>query len=229
MLQRAVARSGTAPLAEEGGIPWLLLLTPEVITALLIAVGILLLVALVVALVIYRSLRRSGRWDRAVLLMRSRYEDGPRAELAQLRLRLLEALAGGRRAVELDAAGGGLGGELAGLQRRLQRLAVPLDGQLQLLQSEPEEASLRRRLAPARARVREFERVARSLRETASLQLEGEVAGELPELGAAADRELTALRSGVEALEKLTAGASELPPPAATNERTPSQKKENAR
>lgn len=123
-----VARSGAAPLTEGGEIPWFLLLTPEVIKALLIAVGILLLVALVVALVIYRSLRRSGRWDRAVLLMRSRYDDGPRAELARLRLRLLEALAGGRRAVEINAAGGNFSGELAGLQRRLQRLAVPHQG-----------------------------------------------------------------------------------------------------
>jgi len=143
-----------------------------------------------------------------------------------LRLRLLEALASGQRAVELNAAGGSLSGDLAGLQRRLQRLAVPLNGQLQLLQSEPDEASFRRMLAPARARVREFERVARSLRETASLQLEAEMAGELPELGTAADRELTALRAGVDALEKLTAGASELRPPTA-NGRTPSQK-ENA-
>ncbi|HZP97189.1 MAG TPA: hypothetical protein VFC31_12795 [Candidatus Limnocylindria bacterium] len=214
----AAAASGAAPQADVE-IPWYLFLTPEVITALLIAFGIIIVVAAIVAFVLYRSLRRSGRWDRAILLLRSRYDEGPRAELSDLRLRLMDALAGARRAVELSAAAS-RSGELATLQRRLQRLAVPLDGQLQLLQGEPDEVALRRTLAPARSRVREFERVARSLRETASVQLEAEMTGELPALGAAAERELAALQAGVEALEELTA-TGDLRPTSGRAERRP--------
>lgn len=82
-------------------------------------------------------------------------------------------------------------------------------------------------LAPARARVGEFERVARSLRESAALQFEGEMAGELPEFGAAAERELTALRGGVDTLEKLTAGANTFSARRG-GERDPRSRKEDA-
>lgn len=215
------------PVAEDE-IPWFLLLTPEVISAVLTALGILILVALVGVLVLYGSLRRSGRWDRALLVLRSRYDDGPRGEVAQLRLRLLDALASTRRAVGLDAADGIPSGELAGSQRRLERLAVPLDGQLRLLRSETDEMTLRRMLGPARERVREFEDVARRLRETASVQLSSEITGELPEIGAAAERELTALRAGIDALDRLRAGAEDIPSVRSRSEGEPRSRKERA-
>jgi len=56
----AVAGSAAAPLTDEGGIPWFLLLTPEVIKALLIAVGVVFVVALVAAALALRR-RAAGR------------------------------------------------------------------------------------------------------------------------------------------------------------------------
>lgn len=97
------ARSGAA-LSREVEIPWYLFLTPEVITALLVALGVLFLVGAFVASVVYLKLRRGGRWDRAILLWRSRNEEGSRAELADLRLHLSDALAGARSSSMLRTA-----------------------------------------------------------------------------------------------------------------------------
>lgn len=175
------------------------------------ALGRLLLVLVVivgiVGLVFYRRARRDGRWSPLVLALKlETTPPGPRREVLKLRLRLQRALFRARRAVATSAREGRPVGDLAGLLERAERAAAIIDQDLRILGPDDDRATLRERLGVARSRIDEFEQVTSRLAETASLALGGEVDGSLAELRSDADRELVALRAGVDSLDRIGAG-----------------------
>lgn len=190
-----------------GGLWWLTLLTPDLVIAVLGALLVVLVIAAIVGLLLYRRARRDGRWSPLVLALKlETTPPGPRREILKLRLRLQRALYRARRAVATSAREGRPVGDLAGLLERAERAAAIIDQDLQILGPDDDRVTVRDRLGVARSRVDEFEQVTSRLAETASLVLGGEVDGSLAELRSDADRELVALRAGVDSLDRIGAG-----------------------
>lgn len=189
------------------GLWWLTFLTPDLIFAILGALLVIIVVAAIVGLVLYRRARRDGRWSPLILALRlDTTPPGPRREVLKLRLRLQRALFRARRAVARSAREGRPVGDLAGLLERAERAALTIDQDLQILGPDDDRHTVRERLGVARSRIDEFEQVTSRLAETASLALGGEVDGTLSELRSDADRELLALRAGVESLDRIGTG-----------------------
>ena len=195
-----------AEIEGPGGLWWLTLLTPDLVIAVLGALLVVVLIVAIVGLILYRRARRDGRWSPLVLGLRlETTPPGPRREVLKLRLRLQRALYRARRAVATSAKEGRPVGDLAGLLERAERAAAIIDQDLRILGPDDDRVTLRERLGVARSRVDEFEQVTSRLAETASLALGGEVDGTLDELRSDADRELVALRAGVESLDRVGA------------------------
>lgn len=209
-----------AEIEGPGGLWWLALLTPDLVIAVLGALLVVLVIAAIVGLLLYRRARRDGRWSPLVLALRlETTPPGPRREILKLRLRLQRALYRARRAVATSAREGRPVGDLAGLLERAERAAAIIDQDLRILGPDDDRVTLRDRLGVARSRVEEFEQVTSRLAETASLALGGEVDGSLAELRSDADRELVALRAGVDSLDRIGTGdATRLPPEQASPE-----------
>ena len=196
-----------AEIEGPGGLWWLSLLSPDLVIALVGALLVIVLLAAIVGLVLYRRARRDGRWSPLVLALRlEATPPGPRREVLKLRLRLQRALFRARRAVATSAREGRPVGDLAGLLERAERAAAIIDQDLRILGPDDDRLTLRERLGVARSRVDEFEQVTSRLAETASLALGGEVDSSLAELRSDADRELVALRAGVDSLDRIGAG-----------------------
>lgn len=189
------------------GLWWLTLLTPDLVFAILGALLVIILIAAIVGLVLYRRARRDGRWSPLMLAVRlETTPPGPRREILKLRLRLQRALYRARRAVARSAKEGRPVGDLAGLLERAERAAAVIDEDLQILGPDDDRRTIRERLGVARSRIEEFEQVTSRLAETASLAVGGEVDGTLSDLRTDADRELVALRAGVESLDRIGSG-----------------------
>lgn len=196
-----------AEIEGSDGLWWLSLLSPELVLAVLGALLVVLVIAAIVGLLLYRRARRDGRWSPLVLALKlETTPPGPRREILKLRLRLQRALYRARRAVATSAREGRPVGDLAGLLERAERAAAIIDQDLRILGPDDGRLTLRERLGVARSRVDEFEQVTSRLAETASLALGGEVDGSLAELRSDADRELVALRAGVDSLDRIGAG-----------------------
>ena len=119
-------------------------------------------------------------------------------------------------AVTVVQRASGVVGDLPQLARRLVRVAATLDAELELLGGEPDPRELARMLPPARARVDDVARVARSIRRAAAAGLDAGRAGELRQLNADVDQEIAALASGIETLLELASGRDGGAPAAAT-------------
>ena len=196
-----------AEIEGPAGLWWLTLLSPELVIAVVGGLLVVLLLTAIVGLVFYRRERRDGRWSPLILAAQlEATPPGPRREVLKLRLRLQRALYRARRAVATSAQEGRPVGDLAGLLERAERAAAIIDQDLRILGPDDDRVTLRERLGVARSRVDEFEQVTSRLAETASLALGGEVDGTLDELRSDADRELVALRAGVESLDRIGAG-----------------------
>jgi len=196
-----------AEIEGPGGLWWLTLLTPDLVIAVLGALLVIFVIAAIVGLLLYRRARRDGRWSPLVLgLKLETTPPGPRREILRLRLRLQLALYRARRAVATSAREGRPVGDLAGLLERAERAAAIIDQDLRILGPDDDRVTLRDRLGVARSRVDEFEQVTSRLAETASLALGGEVDSSLAELRSDADRELVALRAGVDSLDRIGTG-----------------------
>lgn len=197
-------------------LPWwlfLLSLSPDLILSVLIGLLALLVVGAVAGYIVYRRLRRHPAWSRGWLLLRARYEGpGPWRDVDLLRVRVADAIDAARRGLELPRSERPIG-ELGSLYARAERTAQQLDAQLRMMSSESDGRVLRGLLATARTRVEELEGIARRLRDAAALQVESPMSDELATLGSDADRELQALRSGVEELRRLGASESGLTSP----------------
>jgi hypothetical protein len=177
---------------------------------LLIASALLALVtalAGVAAWQVWRLLRRRLRLEQRVRTVKVWVTPpGGRREVAALRRELAEAVGATPRAVAVVQRASGVVGDLPQLARRLRRVAATLDAELVLLGGEPDPRELARMLPPARARVGDVARVARSIRRAAAAGLDAGRAGELRQLNADVDQEIAALASGIETLLELASG-----------------------
>jgi hypothetical protein len=177
---------------------------------LLIASALLALVtalAGVAAWQVWRLLRRRLRLEQRMRTVKVWITPpGGRREVAALRRELAEAVGATPRAVAVVQRASGVVGDLPQLARRLRGVAATLDAELELLGGEPDPRELARMLPPARARVGDVARVARSIRRAAAAGLDAGRAGELRQLNADVDQEIAALASGIETLLDLASG-----------------------
>jgi hypothetical protein len=161
-------------------------------------------IALVVAIRrFYRKVRRSLALNSAGLRVRAGLSSGPRRDVLKLRLRLKETLDSGQAAVDLAARGGVPSGDLGRLFGRLRSEGVALEFQLRLLESENDLAVLAEALPAARHRVDEVAHLVRRLRSVVGSGLGDLSDGSLTTLRSEVDREVTAVRAGVQELQKL--------------------------
>lgn len=192
-----------ADMEGPSGLWWLTFLTPDLVLLTIGALAVVLLAAVVVGVVAYRRLRRDSRVLPLLLLWRlETAPPGPRRDALRLRLRLQRALLRSRRAVAASTGGGRVAGDLAGLLERTERAAAAIDRDLAV--GPPDERGLRREwFDRASDRVDDLEAIAGRLAETASTSLDAEADMGLDDLRTDADRELAALKAGVEALDGL--------------------------
>jgi hypothetical protein len=156
---------------------------------------------------IWRLLRRRLRIEQRLRTVKVWVTPpGGRREVAALRRELAKSVSATPRAVTVVQRAAGVVGDLPQLARRLVRVAATLDAELELLGGEPDPRELARMLPPARARVDDVARVARSIRRAAAAGLDAGRAGELRQLNADVDQEIAALASGIETLLELASG-----------------------
>jgi hypothetical protein len=166
---------------------------------------------------IWRLLRRRLRIEQRLRTVKVWVTPpGGRREVAALRRELAKSVSATPRAVTVVQRAAGVVGDLPQLARRLVRVAATLDAELELLGGEPDPRELARMLPPARARVDDVARVARSIRRAAAAGLDAGRAGELRQLNADVDQEIAALASGIETLLELASGRDGGAPGAAT-------------
>jgi hypothetical protein len=166
---------------------------------------------------IWRLLRRRLRIEQRLRTVKVWVTPpGGRREVAALRRELAKAVSATPRAVTVVQRAAGVVGDLPQLARRLVRVAATLDAELELLGGEPDPRELARMLPPARARVDDVARVARSIRRAAAAGLDAGRAGELRQLNTDVDQEIAALASGIETLLELASGRDGGAPGAAT-------------
>jgi hypothetical protein len=166
---------------------------------------------------IWRLLRRRLRIEQRLRTVKVWVTPpGGRREVAALRRELAKAVSATPRAVTVVQRAAGVVGDLPQLARRLVRVAATLDAELELLGGEPDPRELARMLHPARARVDDVARVARSIRRAAAAGLDAGRAGELRQLNADVEQEIAALASGIETLLELASGRDGGAPAAAT-------------
>jgi len=175
----------------------------------LLGMGVLLFVLIPTVMFLlarsaYRRVRRDPRVSRTTLLIQEKTSPpGPRRSLMQLRVRLNDTVTSARVAVGVLQTHGSVQGELASLVRRIDRVAVPLDAQLRLMQSEPDMRLLYEMLQPARARVEEIEAIVHQIRSAAYATLSGDMEGTVAQITADAAREMAALQAGMSTLYAL--------------------------
>ncbi len=185
--------------------------TAEIVTVIMALLGMMALlfgvipaILFLVARSAYRRIRRDPRVSRTALLIQEKTSpSGPRRSLAHLRVRLGDAVTSARTAVAVIQMHGSVQGELASLVRRIDRVAVPLDAQLRLMQSEPDMRFLYEMLQPARARVEEIEAIVRHIRSAAYATLGGDMEGTVAQITADVTREVAALQAGMSTLHAL--------------------------
>ncbi|GAA1056289.1 hypothetical protein GCM10017608_27870 [Agromyces luteolus] len=177
----------------------------------LAALGIIVLlgIASFVALVlivrhVYRRIRYSRRVDGALMRGRAKVSRGPQRTILDLRVRLDDALASGQAAVDLAAKGPGPRGEFPGIFRRICEEGASLDAQLRLMESEIDRGVLTAELPAAEERVGQVEALVRRIRSAVASALAGASDDGLTGLRADVDREVAALRAGVEELHALS-------------------------
>ncbi|WP_395244237.1 hypothetical protein ACGGZK_00080 [Agromyces sp. MMS24-K17] len=180
------------------------------VEAVLVGLGVLLLCSaaawIAFALVVrsvYRRVRRSRAVGGAALRTRARVAHGPQRTVLGLRVRLDDAVRSGQAAVDLAGSGSGPRGELPRLYRRMAEEAATLDLQLRLMESETDASVLAAELPAGRRRVEQVEGLVRRVRSAVASGLSGTTDDALAVLDADVEREVAALRAGIEELRAL--------------------------
>lgn len=151
-----------------GGIDWVSLLTPTTLAVLGGLLLILLTLLSVAAYLVYRKVRRSPLLrDRALALRAQVLPEGGARTVAELRVRLRQAMSGAEAAVGRASAQGRDAGSLPQLVTRLRWLVDELDVDLTLLSREHDGQRLRAVLPGARQRVEAVEAAAARVRTAA--------------------------------------------------------------
>ncbi len=188
----------------DGGGWWLLLNHPGALAALAVAVLVLVLIAAITGWVIVRRLRRSGVFGRGLLQLRAQgLPAGPGRELAALRLSLEQATDYTAKSVALAQQAGRPVGDLPALTRRLLGVRSALDGELALLEREPDPARLRTVLPAARARTEEVTAAATRIRNALGQVEAADTGADMDALTADVSTEVNALQAGVASLRGL--------------------------
>jgi hypothetical protein len=151
----------------------------------------------------YRRIRRSPALRGAVLRTRAGLSRGPQRKVLELRLQLKDTLKSGEAAVEIASRSGWPKGELPRLFRRIQTEGIALDSQLRLMESETESAVLTEELPLARQRVDQVTGLVRRLRSAVVSGLTGPTDATLASLRSDVDREVAALRAGMQELQAI--------------------------
>ncbi len=187
----------------------------DIITVIVSLLGMMAVVFVLIPMIlfllaraVYRRVRRDPRVSRTTLLIQEKTSlPGPRRSLMQLRVRLADTVTSARAAVGVIQTHGSVQGELASLVRRIDRVAVPLDAQLRLMQSEPDLRLLYEMLQPARTRVEEIEGIVHHIRSAAYATLGGDMEGTVAQITADVEREVAALQTGMSTLHALAMDA----------------------
>ena len=174
-----------------------------VLVSLLTMVAVSITVVVLVVRAVVKRIRHSRALAAATLRTRARFSPGPNGKVLRLRVRLDEALASGRAAVDLAARGDGPRGELPELFRRIEHEGAALDLQLRLMESEIDSAVLSAELSAAGHRVDRVAALVGRLRSAVAAGLAGVTDDTLTTLHSDVDREVAALRAGVEELRTL--------------------------
>ena len=174
-----------------------------VLVSLLTMVAVSITVVVLVVRAVVKRIRHSRALAAATLRTRARFSPGPNGKVLRLRVRLDEALASGRAAVDLAARGDGPRGELPELFRRIEHEGAALDLQLRLMESEIDSAVLSAELSAAGHRVDRVAALVGRLRSAVAAGLAGGTDDTLTTLHSDVDREGAALRAGVEELRTL--------------------------
>ena len=174
-----------------------------VLVSLLTMVAVSNTVVVLVVRAVVKRIRHSRALAAATLRTRARFSPGPNGKVLRLRVRLDEALASGRAAVDLAARGDGPRGELPELFRRIEHEGSALDLQLRLMESEIDSAVLSAELSAAGHRVEQVAALVGRLRSAVAAGLAGVTDDTLTTLHSDVDREVAALRAGVEELRTL--------------------------
>ena len=169
----------------------------------LVSLATIILAAIVAFTVIVRVLYKRVLRSRAVLRARARFSWGPQHEVLKLRLRLKETLDSGQAAVDLAARSDGPRGELPRLFRRIHSEGVTLESQLRLMASESDSDVLAEGIPVARRRVEQVARLVRGLRSAVAAGLGDLTDDTLTTLRSEVDREVLALKAGVQELRAL--------------------------
>lgn len=189
-----------------GGANWWLLLFdhPALLAALAVALVVLLLVAATATWVVTRRIRGSAAVGRGLLQLKAQgLPAGPARELATLRLALDRATDYTARSVALAQQAGRPVGDLPALTRRLVGLRSALDGELALLEQEPDPARLQAVLPAARARTEEVTAAATRIRNALGQVEAADSGADVAALTADVTTEINALQAGVATLREL--------------------------
>lgn len=151
----------------------------------------------------YKRIRRNRALNGAALRVRSQLNWGPRREVLKLRVQLKETLSSGQAAIDLVVRSDGLRGELPRLFRRLESEGDALEAQLRLLETENDPAVLAEMLPTLRHRVDHVAYIVRRMRSAVGSILGGTSDDSLTTLRSEIDREITAVRAGVQELHEL--------------------------
>ena len=174
-----------------------------VLVSLLAMVAVSITVVVLVVRAVVKRVRHSRALAAATLRTRARFSPGPNGKVLKLRVRLDEALASGRAAVDLAARGQGPRGELPELLRRIEHEGAALDLQLRLMESEIDSAVLSAELSAAGHRVEQVAALVGRLRSAVAAGLAGVTDDTLTTLNSDVDNEVAALHAGVEELRSL--------------------------
>lgn len=151
----------------------------------------------------YKRIRRNRAINGAALRVRSQLNWGPQREVLKLRVQLKETLSSGQAALDLVVHSDGLRGELPRLFRRLESEGDALEAQLRLLETEKDQAVLAEMLPTLRHRVDHVAYIVRRMRSAVGSVLGGTSDDSLTTLRSEIDREITAVRAGVQELHEL--------------------------
>jgi hypothetical protein len=185
------------------------------VEALAIVLGLLVVLlggaAVLAGLVVVKTKRALGRAapqarraaEDVAIKARSLTRGGAHGEVARLRAEVRSALAASRRVLASGAAEDTQLTESLGLLGRLDGHADELDGELRLLEREPDPARVQARLAVARERAERIVHMASSLRWAAQDRMHRFADDDLALLGEECEAEAGALRHWTPAAEVL--------------------------
>jgi hypothetical protein len=169
--------------------------------------AVLAAMILALAVMVYIQARKAGRWMRTTLNRQIvNLAPGPGRDLLRMRARLDRCLQGARGAVATATANGEAVGDLGLLCARLEGVGNRLDAQLHVIAAANLSPSmLNAALAPLRARVDAFERVATDIATIAATSIAAVHGVELDAINEEVDEARHLVRARAVALRDLSA------------------------